>query len=85
MYLEYLYGEVSELVDEHDLGSCCFPGGVPELVDGPDLGSGAAMRRGSSPRFPTLQANHRIQGGNIIHLTYTILRQVETRIWILAG
>ena len=50
------YGGVSELADEHDLGSCCFRGGVPELVDGPDLGSGAERRRGSSPRFPTRPA-----------------------------
>ena len=49
----FVSGGVPELADGHDLGSCCFPGGVPELVDGPDLGSGAAMRRGSSPRFPT--------------------------------
>jgi hypothetical protein len=26
---------------------------VPELADGPDLGSGAAMRGGSNPPFPT--------------------------------
>ncbi len=30
-----------------------YPGEVPELADGPDLGSGAAMRGGSSPPFPT--------------------------------
>ena len=30
-----------------------YHGGVPELADGPDLGSGAAMRGGSSPPFPT--------------------------------
>jgi hypothetical protein len=29
-------------------------GGVPELADGPDLGSGAVMREGSSPSFPTI-------------------------------
>ncbi len=40
---------------QHDLGSCAVHGEVPELVDGPDLGSGAAMRRGSSPRFPTTE------------------------------
>ena len=34
---------------------CC--GGVPELADGPDLGSGAAMREGSSPSFPTNACN----------------------------
>ena len=28
-------------------------GEVPELADGPDLGSGAAMRGGSNPPFPT--------------------------------
>ena len=27
---------------------------MPELADGPDLGSGAAMRGGSSPPFPTI-------------------------------
>lgn len=32
-------------------------GGVPELADGPDLGSGAAMRGGSSPPFPTILCN----------------------------
>ena len=32
---------------------------MPELADGPDLGSGAAMRGGSSPPFPTIRNSSR--------------------------
>ena len=41
------------------MGGLIFVGGVPELADGPDLGSGAAMRGGSSPPFPTTRNSSR--------------------------